>query len=134
MNCPCGLNKLAEDCCLPIINGKKNAHTAEQLMRSRYTAFTIAEVDYLMSSHHSKTRNMKDKKEIKRWAKSVQWMGLSILDKEKGTASDTSGIVEFKAVFMENGQLDQIHEKSYFEKENNLWVYKNAIPHSNIKI
>ncbi len=123
INCTCGSNKLKEQCCLPIIEGKTDAQTAEQLMRSRYTAFTLSNADYLMKSHHSKTRNIKEKKEIKRWAKSVKWIGLTILKTEHGSTNDNKGMVEFKAVYIENGELKHIHENSLFEKEKEQWVY-----------
>ncbi|MGQ1786724.1 MULTISPECIES: YchJ family protein [unclassified Saccharicrinis] len=124
--CPCGSNKAANICCLPIIKGYKNAQTAEELMRSRYTAFTFADVEYLMASQHSKTRNIKEKKEIKKWAQSVSWIGLSILSRKNGLPNDDSASVEFKAVFMESGLLNHIHEISIFEKEAGKWVYKNG--------
>lgn len=124
--CPCGSEKLFSDCCKPIILKKKVTSTAEALMRSRYTAYTLANVNYLMCSHHSKTRPLKDKKNIKKWAQSVKWMGLKIVNTEEGTENDDYGMVEFIALYIENGKLNQIHEKSIFEKENNLWVYVNG--------
>jgi len=125
--CPCGLNKTATECCESIILGKRNAATAEELMRSRYVAFTKANVDYLMRSHHSKTRPVKDRKNIERWSKSVQWMGLIIISINAGQENDTRGMVEFKALFMENSLLQQLHEKSFFEREDGKWVYTTGV-------
>ncbi|WP_066627682.1 YchJ family protein [Labilibacter marinus] len=124
--CPCGSKKDKNNCCVAILEGKLEAETAEALMRSRYTAFTLAHAEYLMKSHHSKTRNIKDKKDIKQWAKSVKWMGLTIINTEKGQLGDDTGTVEFKALFIENGQLNHIHEKSFFCLENKKWVYKSG--------
>jgi len=121
--CPCGSGLSYPDCCEPIISGKKAAETAQQLMRSRYTAFTLANADYLMRSHSVKTRPIKERKGIEKWAKSVTWMGLSILKTEAGGPEDEIGYVEFKALYLENGKPQQIHEKSRFERENNRWVY-----------
>lgn len=121
--CPCGSKKESKDCCLLIINGEKEAKTAEDLMRSRYTAFTLANIDYLMRSQHSKTRDLKDKKNIQNWAASVLWTGLQVLETKAGTVRDESGFVEFKALYVEHGKLQQIHEKSLFRRENNKWVY-----------
>ena len=123
INCTCGSNKLKEQCCLPIIEGRIDAETAEQLMRSRYTAFTLFNADYLMKSHHTQTRNIKEKKEIKRWAKSVKWVGLTIIKTKNGLANNNKGSVEFKAVYIENGELKHIHENSFFEREKGRWVY-----------
>ena len=125
--CPCCSALAYTNCCEPIISGKKDATTALELMRSRYTAFTQANVDYLLRSHAIKTRPVKDRKNIERWAKSVMWMGLSILQTEAGEDTDETGYVEFKATFLENGQPAQIHEKSFFQRENGKWVYVSGV-------
>ncbi|MDP4269341.1 MAG: YchJ family metal-binding protein [Bacteroidota bacterium] len=122
-NCPCGSGRPYTLCCEPIINGKSDAITAQELMRSRYTAFTLANVNYLMRSHHSSTRPNKERKSIEKWAKSVRWIGLNVLNTQAGEATDETGYVEFKALFMENGQLQQLHERSFFQRENGKWVY-----------
>ena len=121
--CPCGSGQVFANCCEAIISGKKDALTAQELMRSRYTAFTQANIDYLMRSHSIKTRPVKERKSIEKWAKSVVWMGLSILQAQTGEANDEIGYVEFKALYLENGQPQQIHEKSLFQRENGKWVY-----------
>jgi SEC-C motif-containing protein len=125
--CPCGSGLSYLACCEPIISGRNEAVTAQALMRSRYVAFTLANVDYLMRSHSAKTRPVKDRKNIEKWAKSVTWMGLSILDTQAGDASDEIGTVEFKATYLENGKLQQIHEKSLFHRENGKWVYVSGV-------
>ncbi|MGE0616813.1 MAG: YchJ family metal-binding protein, partial [Bacteriovoracia bacterium] len=47
MNCPCGTQSNYADCCERYISGKQYAPTPEALMRSRYTAYTKAEMGYL---------------------------------------------------------------------------------------
>ena len=96
-------------------------------MHSRYTAFTQANIDYLMRSHAAKTRPIKERKNIECWAKSVVWMGLTILCTETGEDSDETGYVEFKALYLENGKPGQIHEKSLFRRENLKWVYVSGV-------
>jgi len=125
--CPCGSNKAIDECCELIITGNKDAITAEELMRSRYVAYTKAAINYLMVSHHSKTRPVRERKSIERWAKSVQWTGLVILNTEKGQENDTQGIVEFRALYIENGTLKQLHEKSLFIREKGKWVYTSGV-------
>lgn len=125
--CPCGCGSPYSACCEPIISGRKEAVTAQELMRSRYTAFTQANVDYLMRSHSLKTRPTKERKNIEKWAKSVVWMGLTILSTEAGEANDETGYVEFKALYLENGTPEQIHEKSLFRRENTKWVYVSGV-------
>jgi SEC-C motif domain protein len=125
--CPCGSGFSYLDCCEPIISGRNDAATAQALMRSRYVAFTQANVDYLMRSHSAKTRPVKDRKNIEKWAKSVNWIGLTILETHAGEASDEIGTVEFKATYLENGKLQQIHEKSLFHRENRKWMYVSGV-------
>lgn len=125
--CACGLKKASNQCCESILAGKRDALTAEELMRSRYVAFTKADVSYLMRSHHSKTRPMNDRKNIERWSKSVTWMGLVILSTEAGKENDNNGMVEFRALYVENGNLLEIHEKSMFEREDGKWVYTSGV-------
>ncbi|WP_163711726.1 YchJ family protein [Mangrovibacterium lignilyticum] len=125
--CPCGSKKLKNACCELISSGKREATTAEELMRSRYTAFTKADGAYLMKSHHPETRPVKDRKAIENWAKSVQWMGLVILGKQAGEASDSSGHVEFRALYLERGEMHQIHENSLFRKQGEKWYYHSGV-------
>jgi SEC-C motif-containing protein len=103
------------------------AKTAEQLMRSRYTAFVLADINYLLNSHHPKTRPTKERKQILKWAKSVHWMGLHIVSKKAGSESDSEGWVEFKASYIEDNFPGCIHENSYFVKENGKWFYKSGV-------
>ena len=79
-NCPCGSNTKLVECCLPLIQGKKLAPTAESLLRARYTAFTRGDVDYILQTHHSKTRHEVKREEIEEWSKQSEWLGLEIGD------------------------------------------------------
>ncbi|CAL2104534.1 Sec-C motif domain protein [Tenacibaculum sp. 190130A14a] len=127
MQCPCNPNKKYIDCCKIAHTNIDDVTTAEQLMRSRYSAFVLADIAYLQKSHHTTTRpNKREKKEILQWTKSVQWLKLEVLNTSKGGSNDIIGTVEFKAYFIENGQIDIIHENSTFSKENNHWVYVTA--------
>jgi len=122
-NCPCGRNKPYNTCCKQIHDDIAKATTAEDLMRSRYTAFTKANGNYLLLSHHSSTQPTKEIKEIIAWAKSVVWDHLEIFSIKLGGINDTVGYVEFKAYFFEQQKLKYIHENSKFVKENGVWVY-----------
>jgi SEC-C motif-containing protein len=120
MQCPCNPNKKYIDCCKKAHQNINSVTSAETLMRSRYSAFVLANIDYLQKSHHSKTRpSEKEKTEILNWTKSVDWIRLEILNA-------TIDTVTFRAIFMEHGKLDVIFENSFFCKENGHWVYKNA--------
>lgn len=118
--CPCNSNKTYSECCKKVHDEIRQATSAELLMRSRYSAFVLADTDYLYRSHHSKTRpSKKEHEDIKKWTKSVQWLKLEVLNSTKDT-------VHFKAFYMENGQIQVIEENSKFVKENGYWVYYGA--------
>lgn len=120
MNCPCNPSKLYKDCCFKAHNNIKDVISAEQLMRSRYSAFVLADIKYLHKSHHSTTRlSKKEYKELEKWTKSVEWVKLEIINTTEYT-------VHFHAFFKENGNLESIQENSIFCKENNYWVYLDA--------
>ncbi len=127
MKCPCGLNAEYSNCCEMIHKDISKAKTAEELMRSRYTAFTKADGDYLLKSHHESTRPVNEINEIVSWAKSVKWLNLEILETTNGGEDDISGTVEFKAHFKVKGRRDVIHEKSEFVKEFGVWYYLKRI-------
>ncbi|WP_062061722.1 YchJ family protein [Aquimarina longa] len=121
--CYCGNPKLYADCCAKIHQDINKATTAEELMRSRYTAYVLAKGDYLMKSHHTTTRPTQDKKNIVRWTKSVQWIKLEVITTQKGAAKDTEGTVAFKAFYYDKQGLQMIHETSKFVKQYGHWVY-----------
>lgn len=122
MTCPCGSGESYAVCCQVAHADIKQVITAEQLMRSRYSAFVLAKVDYLNLSQTSKMTKT-EKRELKSWTKSVQWQKLALKSIEKGTANDTSGKVAFEAFFLENGQPNSIAENSDFIKEDDIWKY-----------
>jgi SEC-C motif-containing protein len=120
MNCPCNPKKTYKDCCEKAHKNILSVTSSEQLMRSRYSAFVLADVKHLQKSHHSSTRPSKrENRELEKWAKSVEWIKLEVLNTNETT-------VEFKAFFIENGKIEVIHENSNFCKENSHWVYLDA--------
>ena len=58
--CPCGSGKPFSFCCEPALAGRKPAATAEALMRSRYTAFALGAVDYLINTTAARKRHPQD--------------------------------------------------------------------------
>ena len=50
-SCPCGKG-LYKDCCEPLHSGKTRAVHAEQLMRSRYSAFALQQIGYIVKLQH----------------------------------------------------------------------------------
>jgi SEC-C motif-containing protein len=124
--CPCGSEKALSDCCLPYLEGKASPPTAEALLRSRYTAFTRGEVDYILDSHHSRTREQVKREEIEEWAKGSEWQGLKILQTDRGQAADEEGTVAFHARYTANGKDHDHFEHALFQKEAGRWKFVDA--------
>ncbi|MDH5218203.1 MAG: YchJ family metal-binding protein [Gammaproteobacteria bacterium] len=122
-NCPCGSGLDYEKCCGTFHQGKGNAKTAEALMRSRYAAFAKNNFDYLSQTNHEEVKNENDTEQNRELYKKFEWLGLSILDTEKGQADDHEGFVDFTAKYRVAGGEHTIREKSYFIKQDDKWYY-----------
>ena len=55
-------------------------------MRSRYTAFTLGAVDYLLETHHPRTRAGVSFESVAEWAAS-EWLGLKVVQAKGDTVS-----------------------------------------------
>ncbi len=121
--CPCGSGRPYESCCQPFHQGEQSPETAEQLMRSRYSAYVKGEIDYIHNTLHPDHRDDHDLEAARKWSLDSQWLGLEIVATEQGGAEDQTGVVEFKANYRDRGGLRQAHEVSQFEKVAGNWVY-----------
>ncbi|MFT5251401.1 MAG: SEC-C motif-containing protein [Flavobacteriales bacterium] len=118
--CYCGSINFFELCCKPYLNGSKKAATAEQLMRSRYSAFATQSAEYLVATTHIAQRSIDLKEEVLQWSTSNQWQKLEVIKATKTT-------VEFKACFLDRNKTPQLHhELSTFIQEQGLWYYVNG--------
>jgi SEC-C motif-containing protein len=126
MDCPCGSGNTYEGCCEPFIKGERHPETAEQLMRSRYSAYALQEIPYIHDTIHPDSRVDWDEEGALKWSKSSVWNGLEIIQTEAGGPADDQGTVEFIASFsMENKRL-QHHELAVFEKVEGRWYFKDG--------
>ncbi len=142
--CPCHSQRTFSRCCGPYLNGTAFAPTAEALMRSRYTAFSTGQVDYLLSTQQSTCdlegdRRQAERKSLQQSVNSTQWLNLVVVGVQKGKARDTTGVVEFVAAYRPKAvmtpgmgaQVQQMHERSCFErvtrsrftKQDDQWLY-----------
>ena len=53
-------------------------------MRSRYTAFTCGNVDYLMATLHPDRRQPGDRQELDKSIDNTQWLSLTIIHTKQG--------------------------------------------------
>lgn len=129
--CPCGSNEPYSVCCEVYLTGTALAPTAEALMRSRYTAYSKSNVDYLIATLHPKSRKQDDRASILQSMQNTRWLELKILKPQKGLERDKRGVVEFVAQYQPvqsnglpiMGVIKQLHERSRFIKEGGQWFY-----------
>ena len=86
--CPCGSGSEYSVCCEPLVRGAVQAETAEQLMRSRYSAYVKVETDYIFDTTHPDHREGYDHDGTREWAESAEWLGLEIVTTRGGGADD----------------------------------------------
>lgn len=123
MPCPCGSQKLLNQCCGVYLKGPFPAPTAEKLMRSRYSAYCLKHIDYLVKTEHISRRQANSRQSIAATANSLTWLGLTVLATKAGQREDATGVVEFVAVYREGTFAAQLHERSRFIKEKGQWFY-----------
>jgi SEC-C motif-containing protein len=124
--CPCGRERALEDCCGRFVAGREAPQTAEELMRSRYSAFVTHAIDYLIATHHPETRGELSREEVRRFSEGVTWGGLQILDCVDGQPGDEQGWVEFVANYIERGEERIHHERSLFRRHQGRWYFHSA--------
>ena len=116
MKCPCGSALAYIDCCGACHAGQP-ATTPEALMRSRYSAFVLDRIDYLMDTWHPGTRPAR----LDPNPPGLKWLGLDV----KATALQDAdhGTVEFVARSKQGGRAHRLHEVSRFVREGGRWFY-----------
>lgn len=90
------------------------APTPEALMRSRYSAYVVGRIDYLLATWHPST----GPGELE--LSPVKWIGLEVRRAEE---IGDAGVVEFVARCRVNGRAQRMHEISRFVREGGRWYY-----------
>lgn len=115
--CPCESGQTYLQCCGPWHQGLAQAvfaPTPQALMRSRYSAYSLGLVDYLLATWHPSTGPGElDLSPIK-------WLGLEVRHAQE---SADAGVVEFVARYRESGRAHRLHEISRFVREGGRWYY-----------
>lgn len=114
--CACG-GAMYERCCGRFIDHGELPQTAEELMRSRYTAYTLRDEAYLQATWYPRTRpdlNLAAEDE------SLKWIGLEVRRHQQNGDEAT---VEFVARYKIGGCAERLHEVSRFVREDGRWFY-----------
>ncbi|MBT2249541.1 YchJ family protein [Arthrobacter sp. BHU FT2] len=116
--CPCLSGEQYASCCGRFHLGGAEAATAEQLMRSRYSAFVVLDQDYLLRTWHPGTapRNLELDPDMR-------WRRLDIVATAGGGPFDTEGTVEFRAHYRQMAERGVLHEVSRFVRTSGRWLY-----------
>lgn len=120
--CPCQSQQPYETCCGQWHQGPYylQAPDAKLLMRSRYSAFVLDKLDYLLATWHPSTRP----DHLEPNPSHLKWLGLDI--RHHHIIDATQQRVEFVARHRTNGRATRLHEVSLFTLEKGRWYYVNG--------
>ena len=113
--CPCGSGTAYGACCGPLHVGARRAETPEELIRSRYSAYALGELDHVFRTWHPRTRP-----DAISPRPGTTWTGL-VVHRAEGD------LVEFTAHFRNAEGAGVHHEVSRFEQRGGRWVYVEAV-------
>lgn len=116
--CPCGSGRSYDACCGPLHRNERQAAGVEELMRSRYSAYVVRDLDHLFRTWHPRTRPDDVATE-----EDLAWTRLEVLDVLEPTDPTETGVVEFRAHWSWQGQTGSLHERSRFEQRAGRWTY-----------
>lgn len=116
-NCYCGTGKNFADCCQLFIQKTQDPDTAEQLMRSRFSAYAIQNGQYIYDTYATTSQASHTVEEIEQWSKACVWIALEVHINENGMLKEESSqeqFVEFSAYYVHESTLCELREKSRF--------------------
>jgi SEC-C motif-containing protein len=119
--CPCSLGDAYESCCGRLHAGAP-APIAESLMRSRYSAFAVADAGYLPRTWHPSGRPRTLSLDP-----TLRWTRLAVLETRDGGLFDATGTVQFRAMYVQRGQRGVLAETSRFVRQDRQWAYLGPI-------
>ncbi|WP_143869721.1 YchJ family protein [Catenovulum sediminis] len=120
-NCPCCSGLKFKDCCADKISRKNPAQTPLELMRARYSAYAVKDIDFLVFSQDSRTHSENIRQEIADFANAVKFIKLEIHNHQHD--NETQGHVNFSAYYASNGQIHHLTENSQFVFKDGEWFY-----------
>ena len=92
-------------------------------MRSRYSAYWLKRIDYIVDTTHPDGRTPGFREEVADSVAQVKWTSLKVLSTSQGQAGDKIGKVEFSADYEYDGKTVTHHERSRFRRYEGKWKY-----------
>jgi SEC-C motif-containing protein len=99
--------------------------TAEQLMRSRFSAFAVGDAAYLGATWHPSTRPSRRELDAA-VGRDRRWTRLEVL-RSTGGFLDSEGTVEFRAHWAGAGGPGVMAETSRFVRADRTWLYVGPV-------
>jgi SEC-C motif-containing protein len=121
--CPCGSGRTFAECCEPLLKGQRSAATAEELMRSRFTAHVTRDYRYLHRTYRS---TMSQPYREEKDTTDIAWTRLVVHSHELGATPDLA-FVDFSAYFADENAEHALHERSEFRRLNGEWIYTRPV-------
>jgi len=125
-HCPCGTARPYEMCCAMYHNNPGTAPTAETLMRSRYSAFTLNKFDYIQDTQKLDSGQEQSAGDIADSNDHTQWIKLDVIETQEGGEKDQTGMVSFCAHFKEGKHIGRLSERSLFKRIDGTWYYTSG--------
>ncbi len=120
--CPCQSGLRYGLCCQPFHGGQRLPETAEQLMRSRYCAYVLHDIGYIVATTVPAQQALLNQADILHWSRESEWLGLTVLA-HYPNVSKSHAQVEFEARFANTGGLQTHRELSAFVRINRRWYF-----------
>ena len=117
--CPCGSGIALDDCCGKWHQGQP-APSAERLMRSRYSAYTLSLIDYLVATTLPAQQAALDRDSMRAWSLGSTWLGLEV---EGSELIDTHAFVTFTARWHDSDGEHRHRERSAFVQQAGRWYF-----------
>ncbi|MDR6677687.1 YchJ family protein [Pseudomonas oryzihabitans] len=120
--CPCGSELALGDCCGPLHAGKP-APDAERLMRSRYSAYVLGLIDYLVGTTAPAQQARLDREALTAWSLGSRWQGLQVLEHHPAPGDPTHARVSFVARWEDGRGAHRHEERSGFVQRDGRWFF-----------
>jgi len=123
--CPCSSGKPYRDCCQPAHKGSLEPERPADVVRARYSAYAIGDVDFLWRTLHPKHEDRAlpedlARRSLEETSKAFKYPGLTIFSEKVDGAS---AVVTFRAKVFERGRDLSFEEASRFELTGHGWRY-----------
>ena len=121
-HCPCGSQQPLADCCGRLHAGAV-ASSAGQLMRSRYSAYALGLIDYLIATTLPAQQAALDRTGIEAWSRQSQWLGLTVEREDAVPGDALHAHVTFTASWRDAAGEHAHRERSAFVHSAGRWYF-----------